>query len=478
MDKEVKKSLYRLPVATFILFAALTILVVASVASIQKIVENTCFDRVDEAAVSAAKSVDSVLDGNQAMLDGLGELLAKQDDLLSDSSVQLMTVYNSMLRASRLRLITPDNKLYSFDGTEIELSGSISFDQIAKKGENFSNRIKSLQYDDQDIIRQYSFIYKEGKIIGILYVTYVCDDIPAIVEVHEYNGQAGLYIIDRRNADYIADSYDDGHELGNMSEIEKEKTLDGRTFSDIEEEILKGNEGTTAFYNVPLDKNMYLAYAPTDNGYYEILVAVEEEVAMKTMRDYRSIVAVLSVIAIVFGLIYFIWEFSVFQKMKYLFSHDSLTGALNRYGLEETLNSLDSDCVGVMIMDIDYFKNINDSFGRENGDRILKEVVEVMQSVISEDAVIHRCNGEQFAIVYKRGEKAFDNANMIHSILRSHAFRVDGKDVFLTVSAGLVISEDKNEIKEFDRLILEADDRLYRAKNEGRDRIVFMPAEG
>ncbi|MCQ2518053.1 MAG: diguanylate cyclase, partial [Lachnospiraceae bacterium] len=76
-------------------------------------------------------------------------------------------------------------------------------------------------------------------------------------------------------------------------------------------------------------------------------------------------------------------------------------------------------------------------------------------------------------VVFKNGAVALDSAVHLMNIIRAKEFILNGHEVHVTTSAGLVVSSESDEFKSFDKLMLKADDRLYRAKEEGRDRLVF-----
>ncbi|MEH3154604.1 MAG: GGDEF domain-containing protein [Gordonia paraffinivorans] len=161
---------------------------------------------------------------------------------------------------------------------------------------------------------------------------------------------------------------------------------------------------------------------------------------------------------------------------------DPLTGVLNRRGLEAKLGTLLDGAVhgerglGAAIVDIDFFKAVNDSFGHSTGDRVLVDVAEVVRATAPGDAVVARVGGEEFLLLTLVGGE--------HEIARiAEALRARvARDTAVTVSVGAVYAAVRGAGPHrprshhwgrelIDRLSHSADGHLYVAKAGGRDRV-------
>ncbi|MGM0609342.1 MAG: GGDEF domain-containing protein, partial [Candidatus Muiribacteriota bacterium] len=125
--------------------------------------------------------------------------------------------------------------------------------------------------------------------------------------------------------------------------------------------------------------------------------------------------------------------------------------------------------LSLMILDIDYFKNINDTFGHQTGDKVLKELSELIQSIVRDSDYFFRIGGEEFAVLLPNTstKNADDSAQRIKSKTEQHNFTKVKK---LTVSIGLteyITNEDE------DSFIKRADTALYKAKENGRNKVVI-----
>ncbi|MGM0419319.1 MAG: GGDEF domain-containing protein, partial [Thermodesulfobacteriota bacterium] len=124
--------------------------------------------------------------------------------------------------------------------------------------------------------------------------------------------------------------------------------------------------------------------------------------------------------------------------------------------------------LSLMILDIDYFKNINDTFGHQTGDKVLKELSQLIQTTIRDSDYFFRIGGEEFALLLPNTstKNAGDSARRLRKKTEQNNFTKVNK---ITVSIGLTqYIQDEDE----DSFIKRADTALYKAKENGRNRVV------
>lgn len=155
---------------------------------------------------------------------------------------------------------------------------------------------------------------------------------------------------------------------------------------------------------------------------------------------------------------------------------DPLTGIGNRRGFEAEAGrmlacaSRSDASMALLILDLDHFKSVNDTFGHPAGDRILRSLADTLTSALRPGDVVGRIGGEEFAIAISRSgtEQAVALAERIRRAVASMSTVCDGRAVSLTVSIG-VASLSRGQTLE--ALFDEADAALYRAKERGRNRV-------
>lgn len=161
-------------------------------------------------------------------------------------------------------------------------------------------------------------------------------------------------------------------------------------------------------------------------------------------------------------------EIEYSRKLKYLSETDKLTGLYNRQKFKEVIASYDEInfeyCLA--IMDIDYFKKVNDTYGHKVGDQVLVKISSTLQNYFKEDTDIFRWGGEEFALIYTGEHELFyEVLDRLRILISLSDFNIT---MPVTVSIGYLCSVGYQDKK---TMMIEADRALYEAKNKGRNRI-------
>ena len=153
---------------------------------------------------------------------------------------------------------------------------------------------------------------------------------------------------------------------------------------------------------------------------------------------------------------------------------DALTQTYNRTFLRELVKGIDMSKYQIMMLDIDYFKQINDNYGHKAGDFVLRKTAQIISQLIREDDYLIRYGGEEFLLFIKKGENentlAFKIAERIRKKIEKTPFEYEDKTMRITVSIGL--TNNPEHFKTLSLAIKHADEMLYRAKREGRNKVV------
>lgn len=154
---------------------------------------------------------------------------------------------------------------------------------------------------------------------------------------------------------------------------------------------------------------------------------------------------------------------------------DSLTGLLNRRGCDDKLQALNfTDTHSSMVIDIDHFKKINDSFGHFIGDKVIQRIAKTIKSHISEHDLAVRFGGEEFLVVMtnKSIPEAKETAESIRlSIEKMKLIQKETNTYLPPISVSIGIAQNEN-IPDWTSLFKQADNALYQAKNSGRNRCI------
>jgi len=179
------------------------------------------------------------------------------------------------------------------------------------------------------------------------------------------------------------------------------------------------------------------------------------------------------------------------ERLKELATKDPLTGAYNRRGFEEAVSKLfpkrqevkeekraESSEKGnaILILDIDNFKIVNDTYGHSEGDQLLKAVVSYLRQIVRPEDIITRYGGEEFVILFRNAD-AQDIINKFYDSGRAGlrvGVTIAGEQMNITFSGGVV---DWTPADDLDSTIDAADKMLYEAKASGKDRIQKIEIE-
>jgi diguanylate cyclase (GGDEF)-like protein len=168
------------------------------------------------------------------------------------------------------------------------------------------------------------------------------------------------------------------------------------------------------------------------------------------------------------------------RELRALAETDSLTGAMNRRRFFEEARALLSaeteSPIGVLMLDLDHFKTINDAYGHGEGDAVLREFTLCVEAVLRPNDRLARLGGEEFAVLLPatRLDVAGAIAERLRAAVSNHPFRIGQKKLSVTTSIGGTCCAIDEPI---DAAISRADKALYGAKREGRNRVIMISAQ-
>jgi diguanylate cyclase (GGDEF)-like protein/PAS domain S-box-containing protein len=165
------------------------------------------------------------------------------------------------------------------------------------------------------------------------------------------------------------------------------------------------------------------------------------------------------------------------EELTRLAHTDELTGLLNRRRFTQRLQQEISRArrhdrpLSLIMMDVDFFKSVNDRFGHDTGDLVLQKVAGACARALRQHDIFGRLGGEEFAVILPdvAGTEAEQVAERVRTIVESEPIRAGRDPIQITVSIGLC--ELCHELEGFEALLKAADTALYRAKNNGRNRV-------
>ncbi|CAK1750799.1 diguanylate cyclase [Vibrio crassostreae] len=206
--------------------------------------------------------------------------------------------------------------------------------------------------------------------------------------------------------------------------------------------------------------------------YYELDIAKEIEHFFVYEKDSL----IVAIIVYLFSVTIFFYVNSTIERgyFKELAAKDPMTGLLNRRGLEAFWRSVDHDQLfALTVFDIDDFKLINDTYGHDKGDDVIRYMSRQISNSVRSSDVAARFGGEEF-VVYMKGD---DRETLMRTLERvKNAISAKSVDIVpngFTVSGGVCIVETEQSKLNFEEIFKYADEKLYVAKTTGKDRLEF-----
>jgi len=170
----------------------------------------------------------------------------------------------------------------------------------------------------------------------------------------------------------------------------------------------------------------------------------------------------------------------LYEKTKKLSVTDGLTGISNRPNMEQALHSefersMRYDApLSVVLLDVDHFKGVNDTYGHQKGDEILVAVASLLKKFCRANDIAARYGGEEFLMILPQSnaQGAFKIAERVREEMMKLNFTGNESNFSVTTSCG-VAELDRDDMKNADQLISVADHALYEAKNGGRNKTII-----
>ena len=167
------------------------------------------------------------------------------------------------------------------------------------------------------------------------------------------------------------------------------------------------------------------------------------------------------------------------SSLSLLASTDYLTGIMNKRMFNEISQHYFQTAqknnfhLTLLLLDLDHFKKVNDTYGHQAGDLLLKRFAKTLQRILNKSDIFARIGGEEFAVLLSQtnSDEAYILAEKIREEIEKDCIDYEGQIICVTTSIG--ISENFQSDTEFENIFSRADIALYKAKNEGRNRTCY-----
>ena len=292
--------------ATVLLIFVVSVIFLIAYFRISTLIEKRCISRMEEGANTVITEIQKKVTRDSRLLNSIAAILSNSESFDHDTLVDYISAFAPMLETMQVRILLPDNTVIDANGGTIDGTPQLSFEDLAPLGEHVSNRMVSLEEENEPVLRHYIPIVHDGKTVAILYGLTRVNDLPDIMNVNNiYNSNSSAFIIDTQNGDFIMDTFHE--EPGNLYDFASRKIRDGGQWSDHFDRIKNLEEGYVVFYSPVADEWFYMYYAPADINRWEIAVAVPESNAFANLFAIRRIFYIMASFIAVIMILYYLW---------------------------------------------------------------------------------------------------------------------------------------------------------------------------
>ncbi len=314
------------------------------------------------------------------------------------------------------------------------------------------------------IFVNYRVVDKEGHFIGVIGVGLSLLVVEELIENYQQRYGREIYFIDRQGQVMLQSS-----KYSKELHIQNKEGLD-KVFT----RILTTPSASVSFNSVN-GSTIYLnSRLVPEFDWFLIVEQVNDPATDKVENALIVNILVSFVMSLVVLFILHIASRGYQGRLETMATKDKLTGTTNRQVFDSLFSQAlarskrQRQALSVVLIDIDHFKQVNDNYGHQFGDYVLRTVAGIMRQKIREEDVVCRWGGEEFLLMLQGCSKneAIKLTNTIRELIALHLFDYSGKKFQITVSAGVA---EYQEPEAMEHLISRADISLYQAKNEGRN---------
>lgn len=327
-------------------------------------------------------------------------------------------------------------------------------------------------------------VYQNRRLMGVVGLDIFLDKFHKLFEYLSANNGTHYYVTDYYGNIIINDGigtieFDLTNELNKLSDDIKFSSLIKKQDW---HSVLSSNNGTI---NIGYSKDEKLLgyYWTMPQEEWKVIAVTDPKIYSSGIENMKTMFYIYGVIGISFLLfiILIIISINIYiekVKVKFILTHDVLTGLPNRQFLEiffkgEAAKSNEAVEYSLLLIDIDNFKFINDTYGHNIGDEVLKSIAHILKDIVPQDGLLIRSGGDEFAVLLTNVtiESAKYFTERLQSSICNNPIRILNNTLDISISTGYTIISNITDIMKFFSL---ANAALKKAKDEGKNKAVCL----
>lgn len=428
-----------------------------------------------------SEHISSILDIHYGYLSGIAEEMAKSETLISDENMDMLVSLEQNTALERTALIEADGTAHYDNGAVKDVSARRYFKEGMQGKETLSDPLESSVDQETRVILGVP-VKKDGKVIGVLGGSYNVTTLSRML-FNDFFESVGYTMITTDDGEIIAYDGDPSyHEINygdNLFDVYKDQTLmKENAVKNVKRDFLNGADGLMKMRNGnDYNSDCYLAYTNMGSNGWMICYVIPVSEAQKSYDFVRKYELVFTVGFIIMVSILFFYVLaknrSRSKQLLQAAETDALTRAYNKRSTEERINDVLHEYPlepgTFVIMDVDHFKEVNDTYGHITGDKVLHKFGQVLQEHFREGDIVGRIGGDEFVVFMRKTDSREVAVSRIESLIKKMeelSFpEMNGENI--TISVGMAFAPDHGT--GYLDLYKNADTALYHTKQSGRD---------
>ena len=425
---------------------------------------------------------EEILNVNYQFLDGVAAQIGADGELISEKNKNMLSAIQSTTSIDHVALIEPDGTSHYENGDIKNVSHRSYFQEGITGKRTLSDPVQSSIDHETRVILSVPVLH-DNAVIGLLSASYNVTELNHLIFDDLFGGE-GFCIIINEDGDIITLDGNSTHQIisygDNFFDFYSQWTVCGKdSLQTIRDAFQAKTHGLLKLSQPGIQKSgRYVAYAPILLNNWMICYVIPVSVANANYSFIHNYELILNAYFILLVILLIGRIVSVhtrdYNELVHTAQIDGLTAVYNKEhtqpAIDEFLRTSRPDALhAFLILDIDKFKSVNDTYGHAVGDKVLHRVGEFLKNQFRDDDIIGRVGGDEFVILMKQVSSRDAALSRVQSMLEhirsvKHA-EMNGQAI--TFSVGVAFSPEQGT--RFDELYRNADKALYQTKRGGRN---------
>lgn len=457
---------------------------------IEKEVNKDATVRMSNYVERQSEHFDSMIDAHFTFLDGAAEFLSRQKELLSKQNYEFIQSIYETSNFEGVAIVTSDGNCHYNNGSVSNVSDRKYFKEGMKGKRTISDPVNSRIDLESRVVISVPII-KKGKVAGLLSASYNLTTLSRMLFEDIYDGE-GYCVISTVDGKAIALSVDDTDHVvlneKNLFDFYEQFEYAGskKKFEAVKDDF-KNRRSSYIKLKKGFDDVRFLSYHPLTAGEWMLCYVVPAKKAREPYRFITRYEMMLSGTFLAAVLVLFLYIVKInldnHRQLVKFANTDALTGLLNKHNTELRINewldnaSQQKGFQVFMMMDVDKFKTINDTYGHIVGDEVLSKIGEKLRASFRENDVLGRIGGDEFVVFMENIDTKSSAIARVENMRRALSeltfATMDGSGI--TVSIGVAFAPEHG--MNYEQLYVSADAALYETKRKGRNGITLFQEE-